>query len=146
MHDKVYNHFSTESNIGSRKICVGELVFLKFFCAPYHDYHAPSPSCFRDGYSRCWSQSYLFNSKTKTSQVWLALSLFWACFIFRKVELGEYRIFCSHFGILPLCQTVVKSCSCQFLVRWFMVKGFICAKVVWKNTMMLFWFDCLFLN
>ena len=34
MHDKVYNHFSTESNIGSRKICMDELVFLKFFVPP----------------------------------------------------------------------------------------------------------------
>ena len=34
MHDKVYNHFSTESNIGSRKICIDELVFLKFFVPP----------------------------------------------------------------------------------------------------------------
>ena len=31
MHDKVYNRPSTESNIGSRKICVDELVFSKFF-------------------------------------------------------------------------------------------------------------------
>ena len=31
MHDKVYNHFSTESNIGSRKICMDELVFIKAF-------------------------------------------------------------------------------------------------------------------
>ena len=31
MHDKVYDHFSTESNIGSRKICMDQLVFLKFF-------------------------------------------------------------------------------------------------------------------
>ena len=23
---------------------------------------------------------------------------------------------------------------------------FFCAKVVWQNTMMLFWFDCLFFN
>ena len=36
------------------------------------------------------------------------------------VEPGEYRIFCSHFG--TFCQTVVKSCSCQFLVTWFMGK------------------------
>ena len=34
MHDKVYNHFSTESNIGSRKIYMDELVFLKFFVVP----------------------------------------------------------------------------------------------------------------
>ena len=34
MHDKVYNHFGTESNIGSRKICMDELVFLKFFVPP----------------------------------------------------------------------------------------------------------------
>ena len=34
MHDKVYNHFSTESNIGSRKICMDELVFLTFFMPP----------------------------------------------------------------------------------------------------------------
>ena len=34
MHDKVYNHFSTESNIGSRKICMDELVFLTFFVPP----------------------------------------------------------------------------------------------------------------
>ena len=25
MHDNVYNHFSTESNIGSRKICMDKL-------------------------------------------------------------------------------------------------------------------------
>ena len=31
MHDKVYNRLSTESNIGSRKICMDKLVFLKFF-------------------------------------------------------------------------------------------------------------------
>ena len=31
MHDKVYNRLSTESKIGSRKICMDELVFLKFF-------------------------------------------------------------------------------------------------------------------
>ena len=92
------------------------------------------------------SHSYPFNSKTSTSQVWRTLSLFWACFIFRKVEPAEYRIFCSHFGALPLCQTVVKSCSYQFLVRWFMVKELIRAKVVWQKTMMLFWFDCLFFN
>ena len=34
MHDKVYNHFSTESNIGSRKICMDKLVFIKFFVLP----------------------------------------------------------------------------------------------------------------
>ena len=34
MHDKVYNHFSTESNIGSRTICMDKLVFLKFFALP----------------------------------------------------------------------------------------------------------------
>ena len=34
MHDKVYNHFSTESNIGSRKICMDELVFIKAFVPP----------------------------------------------------------------------------------------------------------------
>ena len=34
MHDKVYNHFSTESNIGSRKICMDQLVFLTFFVPP----------------------------------------------------------------------------------------------------------------
>ena len=34
MHDKVYNRASTESNIGSRKICVDELVFLAFFVPP----------------------------------------------------------------------------------------------------------------
>ena len=34
MHDKVYNYPSTESNIGSRKICMDELVFLKFFVPP----------------------------------------------------------------------------------------------------------------
>ena len=34
MHDKVNNHFSTESNIGSRKICMDELVFLNFFMPP----------------------------------------------------------------------------------------------------------------
>ena len=34
MHDKVYNRPSTESNIGSRKICMDELVFLKFVVSP----------------------------------------------------------------------------------------------------------------
>ena len=34
MHDKVYNRASTESNIGSRKICMDELVFLTFFVPP----------------------------------------------------------------------------------------------------------------
>ena len=34
MHDKVYNHFSTESNTGSRKICMDELVFIKAFVPP----------------------------------------------------------------------------------------------------------------
>ena len=34
MHDKIYNHFSTESNIGSRKICMDKLVFLRFFAPP----------------------------------------------------------------------------------------------------------------
>ena len=34
MHDKVYNHFSTESNIGSRKIYMDELVFIKAFVPP----------------------------------------------------------------------------------------------------------------
>ena len=34
MHDKVYNRPSTESNIGSRKICMDELVFLNFFVPP----------------------------------------------------------------------------------------------------------------
>ena len=34
MHDKVYNRLSTESNIGSRKICMDELVFLKVFVPP----------------------------------------------------------------------------------------------------------------
>ena len=34
MHDKVYNRLSIESNIGSRKICMDELVFLKFFVPP----------------------------------------------------------------------------------------------------------------
>ena len=34
MHDKVYNRLSTESNIGSRKICVDVLMFLKFFVLP----------------------------------------------------------------------------------------------------------------
>ena len=31
---KVYNHFSTESNIGSRKICMDKLVFIKVFVPP----------------------------------------------------------------------------------------------------------------
>ena len=34
MHDKVYNRLSTESNIGSRKICMDKLVFLKVFALP----------------------------------------------------------------------------------------------------------------
>ena len=34
MHDKVYNRLSIESNIGSRKIYMDELVFLKFFVPP----------------------------------------------------------------------------------------------------------------
>ena len=34
MNDKVYNRLSIESNIGSRKICMDELVFLKFFALP----------------------------------------------------------------------------------------------------------------
>ena len=34
MHDKVYNRLSTESNIGSRKICMDKLVFLNFFVPP----------------------------------------------------------------------------------------------------------------
>ena len=34
MHDKVYSRLSIESNIGSRKICMDELVFLKFFVPP----------------------------------------------------------------------------------------------------------------
>ena len=34
MHDKVYNRLSIESNIGSRKICMDELVFLKLFVPP----------------------------------------------------------------------------------------------------------------
>ena len=35
MHDKVYNRLSTESNIGSRKISMDELVFLIFFSDLY---------------------------------------------------------------------------------------------------------------
>ena len=92
-------------------------MFVKFFVLPATPL---PPSCFRDGYSRCWSHSHPFSSKTSTSEVWRTLSLFRACFIFRKLEPGEYRIFCSHFG--TFCQTVVKSCSCQFLVTWFMGK------------------------
>ena len=34
MHDLVYNRLSTESSIGSRKICMDELVFLKVFVPP----------------------------------------------------------------------------------------------------------------
>ena len=34
MHDKVLNRASTESNVGSRKICMDELVFLTFFLPP----------------------------------------------------------------------------------------------------------------
>ena len=34
MHDKILNRDSTDSNIGSRKICMDELVFLTFFLAP----------------------------------------------------------------------------------------------------------------
>ena len=34
MHDKVYNRLSTESNRGSRKMCMDELVFLNFFVPP----------------------------------------------------------------------------------------------------------------
>ena len=34
MHDKVYNRLSTENKIGSRKICMDKLVFLKFFALP----------------------------------------------------------------------------------------------------------------
>ena len=34
MRDKVYNRLNTESNIGSKKICMDKLVFLKFFVPP----------------------------------------------------------------------------------------------------------------
>ena len=34
MYDKVYNRLSTASNIGSRKICMDELVFLTYFVPP----------------------------------------------------------------------------------------------------------------
>ena len=34
MHDKVYNCLSTESNIGSRKLCMDKLVFVKSFVLP----------------------------------------------------------------------------------------------------------------
>ena len=34
MHDKVYNRLTTESNIGSKKICMDKLVFLKCFVPP----------------------------------------------------------------------------------------------------------------
>ena len=36
MHDKVYDRLSTESNIGSRKICMDELVFLNVLCPLPH--------------------------------------------------------------------------------------------------------------
>ena len=42
MRDKVYNRASTESNIGSRKICIDELVFLTFFVPPAKS--LPSPA------------------------------------------------------------------------------------------------------
>ena len=34
MHVRVYNRLSTESNIGSGKICMDELVFLTYFVPP----------------------------------------------------------------------------------------------------------------
>ena len=34
MHDKVNNRLSTESNIGSRKLCMDKLVFVKSFVVP----------------------------------------------------------------------------------------------------------------
>ena len=42
MHDKVYNRPSTESNIGSGKICMDELVFLTYFVPP--DTSLPPPA------------------------------------------------------------------------------------------------------
>ena len=39
-----------------------------------------------------------------------------ACFICGKGEPGEYRSFCLHIG--TLWQSVVKSCSCRFLLSF----------------------------
>ena len=130
MHDKVYNRASTESNIGSRKICMDELVFLTFFVPPATP--LPSPALEMDTQD---AGVTLIHSIAKLKLLKLdARSLYF--------ERASYFAKLN----LPLCQTVFKSCSCQFLVRWFMVKGFICAKVVWQNTMILFWFDFLFFN
>ena len=42
---------------------------------------------------------------------------------FAKLSLVSTEFFCSHF--VTFRQTVVKSCSCQFLARWFMGKGLV---------------------
>ena len=120
MHVRVYNRLSTESNIGGRKICMEELLFLTYFVPSATPLAPPA-----------------LEMNTQHPGVTLIRSIakhklleFDACsfFIerasyFATVKPIEYRIFCSPFG--TFCQTVVKSCSFQFLVRWFMVKGLV---------------------
>ena len=104
MHDKVYNYPSTESNIGSRKICMDELVFLKFFVPPTTP--LPPPALEMDtqdaGVTLIRSIAKLKLLKFDARPLNIKRASYFA-----ELNLLSRDFFCPHFG--TFCQTVVKS-------------------------------------
>ena len=120
MHVRVYNSLSTESNIGSRKICMDEILFFTYFVPSATPLAPPA-----------------LEMNTQDARVTLIRSIaklklleFDACSFyierasyFAKLNLLNTEFFVRIFDTFS--QTVVKSYSCQFLVRWFMEKGLV---------------------
>ena len=82
MHDKVYNCLSTESNIGSRKLCMDKLVFVKSFVLPVTP--LPPPALEMDTQDAGVTLIRLV-ARLKLLIFFRTLFPFRACFIFRKV-------------------------------------------------------------
>ena len=112
MHDKVYNHFSTESNIGSRKICMDKLVFLKFFVPPATP--LPPPALEMDTQD---AGVTLIRSVAKPKLLRFdARSLYFA-----ELNLVSTEFVVCIWHIFSNCGQVL-SLSILFLVTWFMGK------------------------
>ena len=112
MHDKVYNHFSTESNIGSRKICMDKLVFLKFFAPPATP--LPPPALEMDTQD---AGVTLIRSVAKPKLLRFdARSLYFA-----ELNLVSTEFVVCIWHIFSNCGQVL-SLSILFLVTWFMGK------------------------
>ena len=112
MHDKVYNHFSTESNIGSRKICMDELVFIKAFVPPATP--LPPPALEMDTQD---AGVTLIRSVAKPKLLRFdARSLYFA-----ELNLVSTEFVVCIWHIFSNCGQVL-SLSILFLVTWFMGK------------------------